>query len=103
MTYVVTQPCHDCKYTDCVTVCPTDAFYQDEEMLYINPDECIDCGACMPECPVDAIFPEAEVPTRWIHYVQLNQERTAALVASGQGACTEQQDPKLGPGCKAKE
>ena len=46
---VVTEPCHDCKYTDCVTVCPCDCFYQDEQMLYIDPHECIDCGACIPE------------------------------------------------------
>ncbi len=101
MTYVVTEPCHDCKYTDCVAVCPTDCFYQDEWMLYIDPDECIDCGACLPECPVEAIFPDVDVPSRWIQYVELNRDRTAALIAQNQGPITEQQEPKLGPGCKS--
>lgn len=99
MAFVVTQPCHDCKYTDCVTVCPVDAFYQDDWMLYINPEECICCGACVPECPVDAIYDEPEVPAQWVQYVELNRERTAALVAGGDGPITEQQEPKLGSGC----
>lgn len=62
MTYIVGEPCVTCKYGDCVDVCPVDCFYQDDNMLYINPDECIDCDACVPECPVDAIFPEEEDP-----------------------------------------
>src|SRR3954470_18698115 len=102
MTYVVTEPCHECKYTDCVTVCPCDCFYQDEAMLYIDPGSCIDCGACMPECPVEAIFPEWEVPARWTQYVPLNAERVAALVAGGTGPTTEKQEPKEGPGCKRR-
>src|SRR5205807_3694115 len=52
VTHVVCEPCRDCKYTDCVVVCPVDCFYQDERMLYIDPLDCIDCGACIPECPV---------------------------------------------------
>lgn len=55
MTYVVTDVCIKCKYTDCVEVCPVDCFYEGENMLVINPDECIDCGVCEPECPIDAI------------------------------------------------
>jgi ferredoxin len=58
MTYVVTEACIKCKYTDCVEVCPVDCFYQGENMLVINPDECIDCGVCEPECPIEAIQPE---------------------------------------------
>jgi ferredoxin len=100
MAYVVTQPCHDCKYTDCVTVCPTDCFYQDEWMLYIDPEECINCGACLPECPVEAIYSEHEVPSKWIHFVELNRERSAALIAAGQAPLTEKQEPKEGPGCR---
>src|SRR5262249_36166475 len=96
---VVTEPCHDCKYTDCVTVCPVDCFYQDEMMLYIDPLECIDCGACIPECPVAAIFEEVEVPGKWERYIQLNAERSAALKDSG-GNITERQETKEGPGCK---
>lgn len=60
MTYVVTENCIKCKYTDCVEVCPVDCFYEGENMLVINPDECIDCGVCVPECPAEAIFPDSE-------------------------------------------
>ncbi len=62
MTYVVTDNCIACKYTDCVEVCPVDCFYEGENMLVIHPDECIDCGACEPECPWQAIFEEEAVP-----------------------------------------
>jgi ferredoxin len=60
MTYVVTEVCIKCKYTDCVEVCPVDCFYEGANMLVIHPDECIDCGVCEPECPVDAIKPDTE-------------------------------------------
>ena len=60
MTYVVTENCIKCKYQDCVEVCPVDCFYEGENMLVINPDECIDCGVCEPECPADAILPDTE-------------------------------------------
>jgi ferredoxin len=66
MTYVVTEKCIKCKYTDCVEVCPVDCFYEGENMIIINPDECIDCGVCVPECPIDAIQPESAELTRWI-------------------------------------
>jgi len=59
MTYIVTENCIRCKYTDCVTVCPVDCFYEGEAMLVINPDECIDCGVCEPECPAGAIQPDS--------------------------------------------
>ncbi|KJC35662.1 ferredoxin [Bradyrhizobium sp. LTSP885] len=60
MTYVVTEACVKCKYTDCVEVCPVDCFYEGENMLVIHPEECIDCGVCEPECPADAIKPDTE-------------------------------------------
>jgi ferredoxin len=60
MTYIVTDPCIKCKFMDCVEVCPVDCFYEGENFLAINPDECIDCGVCEPECPVDAIKPDTE-------------------------------------------
>ena len=67
MTYVVTEVCIKCKYTDCVEVCPVDCFYEGENMLVIHPDECIDCGVCEPECPVDAIKPDTEPNfDRWL-------------------------------------
>ena len=60
MTFVVTEDCIKCKYTDCVEVCPVDCFYEGENMLVINPDECIDCGVCEPECPIEAILPDTD-------------------------------------------
>jgi len=67
MTYVVTENCIKCKHMDCVSVCPVDCFYEGENMLVINPDECIDCGVCEPECPVDAIKPETgDGMERWV-------------------------------------
>ena len=67
MTYIVTERCASSRYTDCVADCPVDCFYeiQDPHMLIINPDECIDCDACVPLCPVNAIYPEAEVPEEY--------------------------------------
>src|SRR5688572_10995799 len=62
MAHVITSPCFGCKYTDCVVVCPVDAFREGEQMLYIDPETCIDCGMCEPECPVSAIFYEDDVP-----------------------------------------
>ena len=66
MTYVVQEPCVDCKYGDCAEVCPVECFYQGDDMLYINPDECIDCDACVPVCPVEAIVPDSESTQEWI-------------------------------------
>ncbi|MBU96020.1 MAG: ferredoxin [Rhodospirillaceae bacterium] len=60
MTYVVNDKCINCKYTDCVEVCPVDCFYEGENTLVIHPDECIDCGVCEPECPAEAILPDSE-------------------------------------------
>ena len=62
MTYVVAEPCVNCRYTDCALVCPVEAFHLDDDMLVINPETCIDCDACVPECPVEAVFAEASVP-----------------------------------------
>ena len=62
MTYVVTEKCVDCKFTSCVSVCPVDAFHELPDRLYINPETCIDCNACMDECPVEAIYPDMDVP-----------------------------------------
>src|SRR5262245_15304896 len=102
MTHTVCQPCYDCKYTDCVAVCPVECFYQDEMMLYIDPQDCIDCEACVPECPVEAIFAEANVPAQWASFTPLNAEKSAALKASDDGHITEKQDAKEGPECKKK-
>ena len=72
MTHVVAEPCSGCKYTDCVVVCPVECFYEGEQMLYIHPEECIDCEACVPECPVEAIYHEDNLPEEWKSYLELN-------------------------------
>jgi ferredoxin len=77
MTYIIAQPCVDVKHKDCVDVCPVDCIQlesdQLDRMLYIDPDECIDCGACEPACPVSAIFPEDAVPAEWRDYADVNR------------------------------
>ena len=72
MTYVVTEACIRCKYMDCVEVCPVDCFYEGENMLVIHPDECIDCGVCEPECPIEAIKPDTEPGLE--NFLKLNAE-----------------------------
>jgi ferredoxin len=74
MAHVVTQACFGCKYTDCVVVCPVDCFYEGEQMLYIHSTDCIDCGGCVPECPVEAIFYEDDVPADQRDFIALNAE-----------------------------
>jgi ferredoxin len=83
MAHVVTEPCVNCKYTDCVVVCPMECFYADERQLYIAPDDCIDCGACVPECPVSAIYLDADVPPHFRDYIQLNADRVKVLKPHG--------------------
>ncbi|MVA98699.1 DUF3470 domain-containing protein [Nitratireductor sp. CAU 1489] len=73
MTYVVTDNCIKCKFTDCVEVCPVDCFYEGENMLVIHPDECIDCGVCVPECPAEAIFPDSD-PAAEPQWLRLNRD-----------------------------
>ncbi|MGH9869155.1 MAG: 4Fe-4S dicluster domain-containing protein [Candidatus Polarisedimenticolia bacterium] len=79
MTYTVSRLCRDCKDTACVAVCPVDCFYVPKQssedlpdMLYISPAECIDCGACEPECPVEAIYPKDALPEKWEPFVKIN-------------------------------
>jgi NAD-dependent dihydropyrimidine dehydrogenase PreA subunit len=78
MAYIITQPCIHEKNKSCVDVCPVDCIYDESDavdrMVYINPDECIDCGACESACPVTAIFEESAVPEEWIEYIELNQQ-----------------------------
>lgn len=88
MAYVVTEPCIKCKYTDCVEVCPVECFHEGENMLVIDPDECIDCGACDPVCPTQAIFPEEEVPDEFSSYTALNAD-----LAASWPLITEKKDP----------
>lgn len=88
MTYIVTESCIKCKHTDCVEVCPVDCFYEGENFLVIHPDECIDCGLCVPECPVEAIFSEDEVPSGQEEFIDLN-----ARLAEDWPNIAEKQEP----------
>ncbi|MCL4108974.1 UNVERIFIED_CONTAM: hypothetical protein GTU68_008169 [Idotea baltica] len=74
MTFVVGEQCIKCKHTDCVEVCPVDCFYEGPNFLVIHPDECIDCALCEPECPVDAIYSEDELPEEQQVFMELNAE-----------------------------
>ena len=76
MTFVVTENCIKCKFTDCVDVCPVDCFHEGPNFLVIDPDECIDCTLCEPECPAEAIFAEDELPENQEHFIALNAELT---------------------------
>lgn len=79
MTHVVTENCDDCRFTDCVHVCPVACFHGDELRVYIDPVACIDCGACIPACPVHAIFEEFDLTEARQHWVAINAERAAEL------------------------
>jgi len=78
MTYVVTESCIRCKYTDCAEVCPVSCFHEGPNFLVIDPEECIDCDICVPECPVDAIYAEADLPPDQQAYLALNAELAQA-------------------------
>ena len=88
MTFVVTDNCIKCKYTDCVEVCPVDCFYEGPNFLVIDPDECIDCALCEPECPANAIFSEDELPADQVKYIEVNAE-----LCQTWPNITEQKDP----------
>jgi NAD-dependent dihydropyrimidine dehydrogenase PreA subunit len=83
MTYVIAQPCVDVKDKACLEECPVDCIYEGERALYIQPDECVDCGACEPVCPVEAIFYEDDVPAEWQVYIQANAEFFTELGSPG--------------------
>jgi ferredoxin len=88
MTYVVTENCIKCKYTDCVEVCPVDCFHEGPNYLVIDPEECIDCTLCEPECPAEAIFAEDDLPAEQEQFLALNAE-----LAQGWPVITEKKDP----------
>ncbi|MDO8360039.1 MAG: ferredoxin family protein [Devosia sp.] len=73
VAYVIAEPCIGTKDASCVAVCPVDCIYEGEDQYYINPDECIDCGACEPECPVEGIFADDSVPEQWTSYTAKNK------------------------------
>jgi ferredoxin len=97
MTYVVTDACIRCKYMDCVEVCPVDCFYEGENMLVINPNECIDCGVCEPECPAEAILPDTEAGNeKWL-------ELNATFSASWPNVTRKKDSPADADDFKGKE
>ena len=81
MPFVITEACIGVKDKTCMTVCPVDCIYEGDEMVFINPDECIDCGLCEPECPVNAIYPDADVPAGLRAYIQKNAEESKRIAA----------------------
>lgn len=88
MTFVVTENCIRCKYTDCVEVCPVDCFHEGPNFLVIDPDECIDCALCEPECPIEAIVAEDDLPAEFDQYLALNAE-----LAQQWPVITQKKDP----------
>jgi len=108
MAYVIAEPCIDVLDVSCVSVCPVDCIHFDEgtdRKLFIDPNECIDCGACEPECPVNAIFPEESLPTEWANYTAIVQ-RLASALANDPGAekfqVMEYYNPESGTGSPAE-
>src|SRR6267154_1502834 len=88
MPYIIAEPCINLKDRSCVDVCPVDCIYEGEDQLYIHPDECIDCGACEPECPVTAIFPEEDTPPQWKSYIAKNRDVFQGANPPGTSAAT---------------
>ena len=94
MTYVVCEPCVNCRYTDCVVVCAVEAFHLDDTAVWINPETCIDCDACVPECPVEAIYADSTLPEHFAEWLELNAQAADYPILSGK-------IPALyAPGCK---
>ena len=79
MPYVVTEACIGVKDKSCMNVCPVDCIYEGDQMVYIHPDQCIDCGLCEPECPVTAIFVDTDVPAKMREYIELNRTKSKEL------------------------
>jgi len=90
MTYVIAQPCVDIKDRACIDECPVDCIYEGPRKLYIHPDECVDCGACEPVCPVDAIFVDTEVPDSWHGYLGVEAEVFAQVGVGSPGGAVDQ-------------
>jgi ferredoxin len=93
MAHVVTSKCLGCKFTDCVEVCPVACFYELEGQLVIHPEDCIDCTACVAECPVEAIYAEADVPAEYQSNIEFNSTEAKRIKDSGQSAILQKKDP----------
>lgn len=93
MAHVVTDKCNGCKFTDCVEVCPVACFYEMDNQVVIHADDCIDCTACVAECPVEAIYAEGDVPSEFEANIAFNATKAAELKDSGKEAITAKKDP----------
>ncbi len=93
MAHVVTNKCQGCKFTDCVQVCPVACFYELDNQLVIHPDDCIDCTACVSECPVEAIYAEADVPAEYQSDIELNSVQARRVKEAGQDAIVQTKQP----------
>ena len=93
MAHVVTSKCLGCKFTDCVEVCPVACFYEFDNQLIIHPDECIDCTACVAECPVEAIYAEADLPSEYQANTELNATEAKRVKDEGKTAILKKKDP----------
>lgn len=92
MTYIIAEPCVDVKDKACVDECPVDCIYEGKRSLYIHPEECVDCGACEPVCPVEAIFFEDDLPDEWSDYYRANEEFFGKLGSPGGAMAVGPQD-----------
>jgi len=93
MAHVVTSKCKGCKFTDCVEVCPVACFYELDNQLIIHPDECIDCTACVAECPVEAIYAEADIPAEFQSDIEFNAIEVKGVKETGQDAILKKKQP----------
>jgi ferredoxin len=93
MPHVVTNKCQGCKFTDCVEVCPVACFYELNDQLVIHPDECIDCKACVTECPVEAIYADADVPAEFQAAIEFNAAESRRIKEAGQDAIAQKKEP----------
>jgi ferredoxin len=93
MAHIVTSKCQGCKFTDCVEVCPVACFYELEDRLVIHPEDCIDCTACVAECPVEAIYAEGDLPAEFLPDIELNATRAKAVKDAGQAALVQKKYP----------
>jgi NAD-dependent dihydropyrimidine dehydrogenase PreA subunit len=97
VTYVIAEPCVDVLDKSCIEECPVDCIYEGARMLYIHPDECVDCGACEPVCPVEAIYYEDDVPDQWAAYTQSNVDFFDELGSPGGASKVGKVDKDVGP------
>ena len=103
MPHIVTNKCQGCKFTDCVEVCPVSCFYEMDNQLVIHPDECIDCRACVTECPVEAIYPDTEIPAEYEAAIDFNAVQARRLKDEGKEGIVQKKEPLPTAGARRTE